>query len=57
MTIATRGYGPLISRFTGFFTGERLAARMDSLLTASIVLGLASLAGIFGVAVWAVATR
>lgn len=53
MTIATRGRNPL----TGGFAGLRLTARTDTLLTASITFGLMSIAGIFGVAVWAVATR
>ena len=53
MTVATRGRNPLTSGFIGL----RLAARTETLLTASTAVGLMSIAGIFGVAVWAVATR
>ena len=53
MTIATRGRIPLIRTFS---KGRR-TARTGSLLTASIAFGLLSLAGLFGTAVWVVATR
>ena len=53
MTLATRGRILL----TGGSSTARPTARMDVLLTASTAFGLMSLAGIFGVAVWAVATR
>ena len=53
MTLATNGRIPL----TGGSATARPPARMDALLTASIAFGLLSLAGVFGVAVWAVATR
>ena len=53
MTLATRVRIPL----TGAPATASPTRRMEALLTASIVFGLLSIAGIFGVAVWAVGTR
>lgn len=53
MTISTRGHHPL----TSVFSEVRQAARERVLLTASTIAGCVVITGIFGVAVWAVASR
>ncbi len=51
--MSTRGRTPL----TSGFSEVREAARQRLLLNISTAIGLASIAGIFGAAVWAVAGR